>query len=396
MVDKFQIIENNQNDKTRIKELEALNNTLSQELEDWSSTFNSLTDMVTIHDKEYNIIRANTGAREMLKLPLSNIFTKVKCFMCYHGTEKPPEGCPSCKSLETEIPCISEIFEPHLNRYLEIRAIPRFDSNHKCIGLVHVVRDISEKKKIELELKQLNEELETRVRQRTIELENSNKALESFSYSVSHDLRSPLRVINGFSQILLNDYQELLGNEGSHLLQMIRDNTLNMDLLITGLLDLAKTSNQEMNMRPIDMNQMVRFVYEEVVSEEDRSKISFTADHLPEMIGDPTLIHQVWTNLILNAVKFSRIKENPAIHIQSYVEKNQIVYSIKDNGVGFNPEYKHKLFSVFQRLHPRQDFEGSGIGLALVKRIVQRHGGEVWAEGKEREGAMFHFSLPVK
>jgi signal transduction histidine kinase len=248
--------------------------------------------------------------------------------------------------------------------------------------------------KIQEELKNLNKDLEQKVLARTQQLENANKELDAFSHSVSHDLRAPLRAINGFTHILVQDYQDKLGPEGFRLFQNVIDNTVRMNELIEGLLKISKVSSTEVNKTKIDMNDMVKSIYQEFISLTDRDKIMFTVDHLLDSFGDPLLIRQVWVNLIENAVKFSRKKENPTIQICSYNEKDQTVYVIKDNGAGFNCEYKDKLFTIFQRLHSPSEFEGTGVGLALIYRIIQKHSGMVWAEGTLGEGATFYFSLP--
>lgn len=256
-----------------------------------------------------------------------------------------------------------------------------------------VFQDISDRKTAQLALKNLNEELENRVKIRTTDLENSTNAMKSFSYTVSHDLRSPLRAIDGFTALLEEKCQEKLDAEGKRLLKVIRDNTKQMNQLIADLLDLAKVTNSELTQSPIDMDQLVKDIYQEVISLEDQKRITFTVEKLMEAYGDPHLIHQVWTNLLSNAVKFSRNKENPTILVQSYLKQNQTVYLIKDNGCGFNPDYKNKLFHAFQRLHTTE-YEGTGIGLVIVDRIVLRHSGRVWADGEEGQGASFYFSLP--
>lgn len=258
-----------------------------------------------------------------------------------------------------------------------------------------VMQDISERKLAQNSLKILNDELESRVKLRTTDLENSNNAMKSFSYTVSHDLRAPLRAIDGFSAILEEKYHDQLGDEGTRLLNVIRDNTKGMNQLIVDLLDLAKVTNFELQKTCIDMNLMVNNVYEQSVAEKDRRRINLRIDPLMNAFGDAHLINQVWTNLINNAVKFTQKIENPTILIQSYQGNDQqIIYSIKDNGVGFNPAYKSKLFKAFQRLHSEEEYEGTGIGLVIVDRIVLRHGGKVWADSEEGQGATFYFSLP--
>jgi light-regulated signal transduction histidine kinase (bacteriophytochrome) len=246
------------------------------------------------------------------------------------------------------------------------------------------------------EIQKLNAELEQRVIERTVQLKAANKELEAFTYSVSHDLRAPLRAVDGFSRFVLEDYENKLDSEGRRLLNLIRSNIQKMDQLITDLLALSRVTRCELNLSGIDMTQMAISMFNESAAPDVNNKISLTVDPLPEACADPTYIRQVWANLIANAIKFSSKEKKPSIRICGRIENGFNVYCVKDNGVGFNPEYAHKLFGVFQRLHKSDDFEGTGVGLAIVQRIVHRHGGKVWAESEEGKGATFYFSLPVK
>jgi light-regulated signal transduction histidine kinase (bacteriophytochrome) len=258
-----------------------------------------------------------------------------------------------------------------------------------------IVVDITDRKMVEEEINKLNASLEERVKERTAQLEEANKELQAFAYSVSHDLRAPLRAIDGFSKFVIEDYGQALDSEGQRLLGLIRSNTQKMDKLITDILSLSRVTRGEHRKSLIDMTKMAMSMLNETASPEILEKLEFIIDPLPQTYADSTFIKQVWINLISNAIKFSSLKMKPEIKIGGYKENNYNVYYISDNGVGFNPEYAHKLFGVFQRLHKANEFEGNGVGLAIVQRIIHRHGGKVWAESKEGRGATFYFSLPL-
>jgi PAS domain S-box-containing protein len=232
--------------------------------------------------------------------------------------------------------------------------------------------------------------------QTQVKLENLNQELEAFVYTVSHDLRAPLRAIDGFVRILVEDYQHLLDAEGKRICNIINDNTAKMAQLIDGLLALSRFGRTAINFTTVDMNELARSVFNEIMETNQDRNINFKAGKLLPAYCDEVLIRQVWFNLLSNAVKFTRKKENPHIEIISKQTDTENIYSVIDNGSGFNPEYANKLFKVFQRLHKEEEYEGTGVGLAIVQRIVSRHGGRVWAESEVNQGSTFYFTIPKK
>jgi light-regulated signal transduction histidine kinase (bacteriophytochrome) len=252
-----------------------------------------------------------------------------------------------------------------------------------------VAHDVSERKQAEEKIKQLNENLE----KRSAELELANKELEAFSYSVSHDLRAPLRAIDGFSRILLEDYAGKLDDEGLRYLNVVCKNTKQMGQLIDDLLAFSRLSRKGVEKSKVDMNKLATSIVEELQSFEDGRSFDLTLHPMPAAQGDGAMIRQVLVNLISNALKFTRHKAEAKIEIGANGAGRAPVYYVKDNGAGFDMQYADKLFGVFQRLHSAEEFEGTGVGLAIVQRIIQRHGGRVWTEAKPGEGAAFYFTI---
>lgn len=261
-------------------------------------------------------------------------------------------------------------------------------------NVVSLHRTDLERQQVTEEVRRLNEELEERVVERTGRLEAMNKELEAFSYSVSHDLRAPLRAIDGFSRIMLEDCADRLDDEGRRFLNIIRSNTQKMGLLIDDLLAFSRLGRQEIRRMDTDMEALVTSVVESLRATVPERVLQFDVKHLPPAYGDRSMLQQVFMNLLSNAIKYTRPKEKAVIEIGCWSEGDENTYYVKDNGVGFEMEYVNKLFGVFQRLHSEEEFEGTGVGLAIVQRVIHRHSGRVWAEGKLNEGATFYFTLP--
>lgn len=261
-------------------------------------------------------------------------------------------------------------------------------------AIIGTLLDVTDRDRAEAEVRRLNAELEQRVIERTAQLAAANKELEAFSYSVSHDLRAPVRHINGYVGMLKEDAEDVLTAEHIKYLDVISKSAKHMGQLIEDLLNFSRMSRTDMTRQRINMGEVVAEAWRTVQPETKGRNISWKTGKFPEVTADAALLKMVWVNLLSNAVKYTRPRDPAEITAGSETQGDEFVFYVRDNGVGFNPQYSDKLFGVFQRLHKADQFEGTGIGLANVQRIIQRHGGRVWAESKLDEGAVFYFSLP--
>jgi len=345
----------------------------------------SISDGFNTFDREWRYTYVNAAGAKMVGKAPEEMLGKNFWGLWPHAADS-PFGAAYRRSVAENVPLQVEAFYPEpLNAWFEVRCYPSPE------GLALFFNDTTKRKRAEEEIRLLNEDLERRVAERTAELEAANRELESFSYTVSHDLRAPLRTMDGFADALLEDYGPQLPAQARDYLATIRRGAQRMGTLIDDLLAFSQLGRKPLVRQSVNMEALVHGTLEELGPE--RNGIQFVNGDLPRAQGDPALLKQVWMNLLSNAIKYSRHAEQARIEIGSLAEPRAKVYFVRDNGAGFDMKYAGKLFGVFQRLHRADEFEGTGIGLATVQRIVLRHGGRVWAEAQPDQGATFYFTL---
>ena len=311
-------------------------------------------------------------------------------------TPFPPEQNPLRRALGGEA-CTEELFLLNSGLltgvWIECSASPLIDKSGVLRGGVAAFRDITQRKKDELEIRKLNNELEMRVAKRTAQLEAANRELESFTYSVSHDLRAPLRHMSGFASMFLEEFGSSLEPQAQHYLNRIQNGARTMGEMVDGLLNLSRMGRQSLHPLLTTLNSMVEEVVSMLQAQDGAREVEWKIGSLPCIECDPLLMKQVFQNLISNAIKYSRPRAHAVIEVGEMRENGQPVVFVRDNGVGFDMKYADKLFGVFQRLHRPEDFEGTGVGLATVQRIIQKHGGRIWADAHVDGGATFYFTV---
>jgi PAS domain S-box-containing protein len=366
------------------------------------SVLDSVTEGLVAADERGKFILWNPAAERIVGLSAADQF--LEDWIAHYGAYLPDTVTPFPREKNPLLLAVggeassAEIFvrHPGLDRgaWIESSGTPLRDKDGVVRGGVIALRDITQRKTDEMEIRGLNEELEARIAQRTAQLEIASQELESFSYSVSHHLRAPLRHISGFSRILVKDFGSALMPEARAHLQHIEDAIIRMGLLVDGLLGYARLGRQSLHLHPTDLNALVAQVILMVESEYEGREVEWRIGPLPDIECDPILTGQVLQNLLSNALKFSRGRRRAVIEIDSIQQMGAPpVIRVRDNGAGFDMNYAQKLFGVFQRLHTDSEFDGTGVGLATVQRIIQKHGGRVWAEAEADHGATFYFTL---
>ena len=374
----------NARDITLVKQVEKIRDYLA-------TIVKQSNDAIYIHDESGKVISWNQGAEEIygyteeesLKMKIWNIIPQHLHGETQQMIDTVVKG-QGLHSLETR-----RITKHGKLVDVLFSATVIVDPENKNKSVAITERDITLQKIADEQIEQLNADLKTNI----TELEATNKELESFSYTISHDLRSPLRALSGYSRLLEEDYGDKLDDGAKRMLKSIANNAAKMGKLIDDLLAFSKMGKTEVSKSEVNLGELVGAIIDEI-RRSTTCKTDFDIKDLPIARADRAMINQVWINLISNAVKYSGKKDSPKIEIGSYLEDNEVVFYVKDNGAGFDMVYAGKLFGVFQRLHRAEDYEGTGIGLAIIHRIIMRHAGNVWAEGKANEGATFYFSLP--
>lgn len=357
--------------------------------EEWERTFDSVPDMIAILDNQHRIIRVNKAMADKLGVGAEQC-VGLFCHECVHGLSGPPAFCPHSATLSDGRQHVAEVHEDRLGGDLLVSTSPLFDEEGRMIGSVHVARDITERKQAEEEIKSLNDDLRSYV----VDLETANKELDAFSYSVSHDLRAPLRGIDGFSLALLDDYADKLDEHGRDYLERMRAGTQRMGQLIDDLLNLSRVTRVRMSRENINLSALAGKVADRLKKTPEKREVEFIIAENLFAYCDANLLNVVLENLLGNAWKFT--SKNPKALIElggEQGEAGKTVYYVRDNGAGFDPVYAEKLFTPFQRLHTMEEFPGTGVGLATVKRIIERHGGKTWIEGAVNKGATVFFTL---
>ncbi len=374
---------------TRLKAEDAL----LKEKREKELILENLSEQVSYFDKDMRLVWANSYVCDRHDISQED-YLGCKCFELFHGFSEPCPGCPAPEAIETGKVITGEVVSPD-GHFWQLTSTPVFKESEGLTGVLHFAYDVTDLKSSEAELKKLNLELEKRVEERTQELSTLINELDAFTYSVSHDLRAPLRSIEGFSRVILEDYSQDLDPEGRQYFERISAAVDRMRDLIDDLLKLSQVTRHEINQKKVNLSRQVEIHIKELREKEPHRDVQVAIEPDIYVYGDQALLEIALANLLENAWKFTEGVEEACVKFGSQnISEGKICY-VQDQGVGFDQAYADKLFSPFQRLHSQEDYPGTGIGLSIVSRIIHRHGGEVWAEGQPGQGATFYFKLPL-
>ncbi|MEW6219845.1 MAG: GAF domain-containing protein [Thermodesulfobacteriota bacterium] len=356
--------------------------------EDWERTFDAVPDLIAILDQEHRIVRANRAMAMRLGLSAEQCLNK-RCFTCVHGTGAPAGLCPHVQTIKDGQEHQAELHIPRLGGDFLVTTTPLLGRDGTMTGTVHVARDITERKMAEEKVRRLNQDLSRSV----LELEVANRELEAFSYSVSHDLRAPLRSIAGFSLAIKEDHAGRLDEEGQDALERVLAAAARMGQIIDDLLHLSQVTRSGIRRRRVSLSALAARIANSLLQDRPARQVELVIAPGVEVGADERLLHLALENLVGNAIKFTERQPWARIEVGMTGEGGERVYFVRDNGAGFDMRYSDRLFKPFQRLHSPGEFAGSGIGLATVRRIIDRHGGRVWIESQPGQGTVVFFTL---